>query len=232
MLIQKAISPIAYYSIESRQEIEIEGEKIIDFTSQVFSEKKLVGFNDAGASSISSEFEGKPNLVSMALYNDQNSADIMMFYNEISNPFSISSDMIILMPSISDGISAIDSQTSSVQKNKKNKSQIEFNKKINVQDKKRIMELIKQNNNSITIPNTDAGINDAGINSNGEVATFDDFIKSPNMTTEDQLKIVDGKVILGANISNRRCSDKATKTQGLSISIRQSILDKIKSGEI
>lgn len=233
MVTQKAISPIAYYSVETRQEIEINGEKIIDFTDQIFSHKNAVNFNHNGTFIIAPEFEGKPNLVSYALYTDQNVADMMMFYSEISNPFSISSDMIVMMPNISDAMNAVNSQTSEIKKKKKNKSQIEFAKKINVQDKKRIMELIKQNNPISEFLPDIANINDAGINTKtGKISTFDDYIKSPNMTTSDQLKIVDGKVILGANVSNRRCSDKATPTQGLSISIRQSILTKIKTGVI
>lgn len=233
MVTQKAISPIVYYSIETRQEIDINSEKIIDFTDQIFSHKKSVGFNHNGTFIISPEFEGKPNLVAYALYADQNIADIMMFYSEISNPFSISSDMIVLMPNISDATSAVDAQTSEIKKKKKNKSQVEFAKNINVKDKKRIMELIKQNNPiGEFLPNI-ANINDAGINTKtGAVSTFDDYIKSPNMTTSDQLKIVDGKVILGVNVSSKKCSDTATATQGLSTSIRQSILAKIKSNEI
>lgn len=233
MVTQKAISPIVYYSIETRQEIEINGEKLIDFTDQIFSHRKSIGFNHNGTFIIASEFEGKPNLVSYALYTDQNVADMMMFYSEISNPFSISSDMIVMMPNISDVVDAINSQTSEIKKKKKNKSQIEFAKKINIQDKKRIMELIKQNNPISEFLQNTANINDAGINTRtGEVLTFDDYMKSPNMTTSDQLKIVDGKVILGANITSKKCSSNITSTQGLSVSIRQSILDKIKSGII
>jgi len=233
MVTQKAISPITYFSIETRQEIEINADKIIDFTDQIFSSKKAVNFNHNGTFIISPEFEGKPNLVSYALYTDQNVADIMMFYSEISNPFSISSDMIVMMPDISDAVGAVNSQSSEVTKKKKNKSQIEFAKNINVQDKKRVMELIRQSNPSSVTLSDISNINDAGINTKtGKVSTLDDYIKSPNMTTSDQLKIIDGKVILGANVSSKKCSDSATKSQGLSTSIRQSILAKIKTGEI
>ena len=87
--------------------------------------------------------------------------------------------------------------------------------------------------------NGDVVINSAGINEKtGNPATLDDliasldFVKTPNMAESDQYKAIDGKIIFGSNISNKRCSGDVTATQGKTELIRIAVRDMIKKGEI
>lgn len=254
-----ALKPISFACIENRKTITVKGEQILELTTQAFDPKKNVGF-DTNLTRLSSDLEGKPHLLAKILAGSEDYADIILHYNYISNPFTIDKNMVFVLPNIQDALKAISSGINSSDRNSSkkldNQSKKELNKSINKKDKKRIMELMKQANPSLaselasqakqqettsgdTSKNGDVVINSAGINEKtGNPATLDDliasldFVKTPNMAESDQYKAIDGKIVFGSNISNKRCSGDVTTTQGKTELIRIAVRDMIKKGEI
>lgn len=253
-----ALRPISYNCIDSRKTVTIRGEKIIEFTTQAFDPKKNIGF-DTNLTRLSSDLEGKPHLLAKILAGSEDYADIILHYNYVSNPYTIDRNHVFVLPNIQDALKAIASGINSSDRNSSkkldNQSKKELNKSINKKDKKRIMELMKQTNPTLAsdlasqakqqeissndLSSGDVVINSAGINEKtGNPATLDDliasldFVKTPNMAESDQYKAIDGKIVFGSNISNKRCSGDVTATQGKSELIRIAVRDMIKRGEI
>jgi len=76
-----------------------DGEKIRDLTQGVFELKNrnYVAYN---LYKVPKEYVMRPDLISQSVYNDSVYAEIILKYNEISNPFSINEGDIILIPDL------------------------------------------------------------------------------------------------------------------------------------
>lgn len=245
-----AFRPIDYNLINSRKiEKNLSGEDVINLLDEVIDPKYVISF-EQGLTRISKELEGKPTAVGKLMSGFEDNTDIILHYNAISNPYTVASNMTFIMPNIEDVGKSIASKRSA--EKRENKSKKELNKRTNLKDKKRIFELMKQNNSNVllesangsNIGNLDTNnplvsITDGGINTaTGNTATLDDllasldFVKTPNMTESEQFKVIDGKIIFGTNISNKRCSGDITATQGKTEMIRKTVRDLIINKEI
>ena len=243
-----AIRPISYRSIEEREVVTVNGQQIIDFTTPMFGHSVPMEY-DPNLVQISKELEGKPHLLALGLGNSEDDADAILAYNYVSNPFSIDSSMVFVAPNFYTVNSDVERtkkkyQRFSVIKKNDNLSQAELNKRINNKDKRRLLELMRQTNPDryaavtaqIGRPVNKDKISDGFVDvSTGKTITLDealsriDVAKTPNMTTDNQIKKYDGKIVFGTNVSNVRCSGKITPTQGKTEIIRKSVRSLIRS---
>ena len=65
-----------------------DGEDIVDLTSSMF-KKDVVSYSDGELYKVPREYEMRPDLISQAVYGTPDKAEIILKYNEYSNPFSI-----------------------------------------------------------------------------------------------------------------------------------------------
>lgn len=148
-LVTPSLKPISYSSVDRRSKITVNGQEIIEMTTPIFDPQKDIKY-DPNIIRITSQFEGRPTLVAKALTGSEDDADIILHYNYISNPFSVCAKHIFVAPNIADANKAIASGSKLSGRNKpdvnENLSQKELNKNLNVKDKKRILELMKQSN--------------------------------------------------------------------------------------
>lgn len=90
-------------------------EEIIDFTTSIFKQIKSsdVLYN---VYRVPESMVMRPDLVSLAEYDNDEYTDILLKYNNISNPFSLDKNDIILLPTIN----SVENDLAEVQVNKKN----------------------------------------------------------------------------------------------------------------
>lgn len=245
MLSQKAISPVQYSSIEDRPDVVINGETIVELTTPILSPTQKIGISSITPIRPSSQMSARPDLVSLAMTRTANKADEIMYFNEISNPFSVSDEHVFFLPDPTDTSNAKETSKSEISKWTKRKTEVsqsqkELNKNANVQDKKRIIELMKQNDpKGVQEAFRLSGISEAGVNlETGKTATLDelmsslDILRTPGMTTEEQTQRLQGKLVFGTNVINKKCTSEITTTQGKSQTIRQNLLKKIKTKQL
>lgn len=245
MLSQKAISPVQYSSIEDRVDTVINGETIVELTTPILPPAQKIGISSTAPIRPSTEMSSRPDLVSLAMTRTADRADEIMYFNEISNPFSISDEHVFFLPDPTDVSNAKAMSKSEVSKWTKRKAEVsqsqkELNKNANVQDKKRVIELMKQNDpKGVQEAFRLSGISEAGVNlATGKTATLDelmsslDILRTPGMTTEEQTQKLRDKIVFGTNVVNKKCTAEITTTQGKSQIIRQNLLKKIKTKQI
>ncbi len=199
-MITQAFTPIYYDVLDKLQIIDVDRQQLLDFTQKIFADGDI---SEIGAMYVPPYCDGKVNLFSHICYNDQNCADFLMHYNEISNPFMFGKNHTISLPLISDMQQLSQSQSTENKsvnvENIANKSMQELKKKISEKDQKRIIQLQQQ----------------AG-NTSGKITT-------PNMTTDPQEVIFDDRVIFGTNVSNCECDDGLTSVETKSKKIKDEL---------
>lgn len=164
---------------------------------------------------VTKEFDGRPDLLALAIFGDQSKFDIICEYNSISDPFSITAGDILFVPTsetlsmnnrvIARGLSNTIEKDDTLKGNMNlpNKSMQELNSKIQKIDPSRSK---LRGNVSITQP-----------------------IRTPNMTTAPPTTFVkNGEIELGTNPNSKVCKTAMTDAQSLAYSIREAVLRKIK----
>lgn len=151
------------------------GETVMDLISSTFK------FNKNGASLgpvlVKPEEEMRPDLLANRIYSNQERWDLLLKFNGVSNPFSLKSGDVLLAPSDNSIRQMTKSPTIVPEKgtlpNIKNEEKMVKAK--TKKDQKRL-DSLKRKISEITPPNV-------------------------NLTGESNIKIVNGKVIFGSNIS-------------------------------
>ena len=182
------------------------GGQILDLTESVFDIKVPLKFSSQPIL-VTDQFEGRPDLIAKSVYNSEDLTDLLLFFNGISNPLMVQRGMVIVVPDR-------DTMVANLKDNNKtdtnNISKELFNKKISKKDKDRIIQLINKNNADVKQPVE---------------------IRTPNMTKTGTLQVtpVDGRIVLGTNISDIRCKDKLSPVQTITEQIRAAVKSKIQS---
>lgn len=85
--------------IDKKRILNVNGEDIIDFTTSIFNTKKS---NDLVFKlyRVPESMKMRIDLISYAAYGTDEYADILMKYNNISNPFTVNTDDILLVPTM------------------------------------------------------------------------------------------------------------------------------------
>jgi len=146
---------------------------------------------------VTSKYEGRPDLVSKLLYGTEDYMDLLMFYNDIPHAFMLQEGTILRVPNISDIRQNLKDNNQSTDRNITRKN---LNKKLPQKDKNRIQAIT------------------------GEAEVRTPVIAKEGTTP---VKVVDGRIILGTGISDKRCSTGLTGTQKRTELIRQAVKDKL-----
>jgi hypothetical protein len=163
--------------LETKPTIIKNGEKIIDLTYQNYNPKKKNSI--ARVYTLTEDYEARPDKLANTLHSNISFVDLLLKTSDISNPFSISKDDIVIVYELIEMINDVD--TNSAQR-------------------KNIEEIIRQQ----YIDETKKPMFDNTINKfRNEPAKL-----PPNITKIDQKDVIvkNGKVILGDNITqNNNC---------------------------
>jgi len=178
--------------------ININGEDIVDFSEPVFTQGLTVNYQQSPVI-VTEEFAGRPHLLSKAVYGVEDHADMLLYFNGISNPFSLAAGMVIKIPT-TDSMNAAFSINKA---NKVNKAKVEFNKKLSQKDK----DILKN-----TIENSE--IRPSNIVADGTTP----FVNNG-----------DGTLTLGTNVVTKKCKTDLSKTQLISEKIRAAVIEKTKA---
>lgn len=142
--------------IEKSPTIEIDGETIVDLTSQILNDNIKLSFDENDKQyQIGSEMLVKPSLLAKFVFGSTSKLDYLSYYNGFSNPFAIPVGYILRIPELVKINSSLSSNGSS---NNNNISRDLFNKKKNVVDEKRKRmisnDLERPNMNTSLVQNT------------------------------------------------------------------------------
>lgn len=198
-----------FITIRNRKEITVDGEKIIDFTGSVIDFKFPLKFSEPPVV-VSQEFEGRPHLIAKLKYGTEELTDLLLFFNGISNPLSVQKGMILAIPDRDSMLANVrdinKTETNNVSKSK-------FNEKLSKKDKDRIQQLIDRNNI-------------------GQASTGD--FRTPNMVKDGTQDVtpIDGRVVLGTNVSDVRCKNQISGTQTLTELTRAAVKEKLKTKSV
>ena len=86
-------------SIDNKKVINKNGIEIVDFISRIFNDKKI-GDGVFNLYRVPESMKMRIDLVSLAAYGTDEYADILLKYNGISNPFTLNTDDILLVPTL------------------------------------------------------------------------------------------------------------------------------------
>lgn len=158
------------------------GEKIIDLISSTFK------FNTDGSSLgpilVLPEEAMRPDRLAERVYGNSERWDALLKFNGVSNPFSLDSDTLLLAPADIVFNKMISPPRVIPEKgNDRGKTNSEATVKPKTKKDQKRLDSLKQRVKEITPPNV-------------------------NMTGESNIKIVNGKVIFGSNISNNESLNK------------------------
>jgi hypothetical protein len=142
--------------IEKSPTIEIDGETIVDLTSQILNDNIKLSFDENDKQyQIGSEMLVKPSLLAKFVFGSTSKLDYLAYYNGFSNPFAIPVGYILRIPELVKINSSLSSNGSS---NNNNISRDLFNKKKSVVDEKRKRmisnDLERPNMNTSLVQNT------------------------------------------------------------------------------
>ena len=178
--------------------------KLIDLTQSSLNDMGLVTADDYTI--VTDKFAMRPDKVALSVYSDDNNFDYILKYNGVSNPLSVYEGQILLIPNkeeMSKKISTPESQNKIGQSQNSptdtSSTENDFNKAKTEADKKRAEFLKKKFNVNNLAP--------ANVNANGE----------------ENIKFVDGKIILGASVTTQDvdCPEQYTRAR-----LKQQILAK------
>jgi hypothetical protein len=193
-----------FQTISKRSNIIIDNVEIVDLVTPIVEIEKKMRTSKPPIL-VTKEFEGRPHLISEIEYGSADYTDLLLLYNGIPNPFMVKEGMRLIIYELEDMLSNI--------KEIKDKNLVDkksFSNKIGSKDEKRLKKLISKNNK--------ISENDVEIRSTNDVAT------GGNQTTVD-----DGKIILGTDVTNKRCTDAISETQSLTENIRKAVKDALKN---
>ena len=163
--------------LETKPTIIKNGEKIIDLTYQNYNPKKKNSI--ARVYTLTEDYEARPDKLANTLHSNISFVDLLLKTSDISNPFSISKDDIVIVYELIEMINDVD--TNSAQR--KNIEEIIRQQYIDETKKPKIDILVNQfRNEPAKLP--------------------------PNITKIDQKDVIvkNGKVILGDNVTqNNNC---------------------------
>lgn len=164
---------------------------------------------------VTEEFNGRPDLLALAIFGDQSKFDIICEYNSISDPFSITAGDILFIPT---------SET------------LSMNNRVIAQGLSRVIEKDDNTKGKLNLPNKSMQELNSKIQKIDPsrsklrgITSSNDYVRTPNMTTAPPTTIVqNGEIELGTNLSSKVCKTAMTDTQSLTYSIREAVLRKIK----
>lgn len=164
---------------------------------------------------VTEEFNGRPDLLALAIFGDQSKFDIICEYNSLSDPFSITAGDILYIPT---------SET------------LSLNNRVIAQGLSRTIEkddVLKGNTNlpnkSMQELNSKIQKIDPSRSKLRGTTSSNDYVHTPNMTTAPPTTIVqNGEIELGTNPNSKVCKTAMTDAQSLAYSIREAVLRKIK----
>lgn len=158
------------------------GDKIIDLVSSTFK------FNRDGSSLgpvlVLPEETMRPDRLSERIYGKPERWDLILKFNGVSNPFSLDSDTLLLAPAdFALGKMAVSPKVVPEKGGERGKTNSEKTVKAKTKKDQKRLDSLKKKVKEITPPNV-------------------------NMTGESNIKIVNGKVIFGSNISTSESLNK------------------------
>jgi hypothetical protein len=158
------------------------GEKLIDLISSTFK------FNGNGASLgpvlVLPEEAMRPDLVAERIYGNQDRWDVLLKFNGVSNPFSLDSDTLLLAPSDMVFSKMVTSPKTVPDKGgDRGKTNSDVTMKPKTKKDQKRLDSLKKKIKEVTPPNV-------------------------NMTGESNIKVVNGRVIFGSNISTSESLNK------------------------
>jgi hypothetical protein len=186
-------------TINNKKEVlDSNNEKILDLSESIFDYTDTIAIIDIVM--VSNKTEGKPWIISKLYYGDESNVDILLYFNGISNPYSIKEGDMLFIPDLESARKAI------VDNSSKSKSvSTKKSGRLSVTDEKRIKALIS----SVTGKPQD------------EIA-----IETTNQTSSSDIIIENGQIKFGNNISESKCNKDLSKTQEKSEIIRNYIKNK------
>lgn len=88
-------------TIEKSPYITIDGEEIVDITSQIINDGyKMVFSEDDKRYKVGTDMTAKPSVMSQYIFGDSSKLDYLAYYNGFSNPFAIPAGYILRIPVI------------------------------------------------------------------------------------------------------------------------------------
>lgn len=122
-------------TIEKSPMIEIDGEMIVDLTSQILNDNVKLQFDENDKQyQVGSEMLVKPSLLAQYIFGSASKLDLLAYYNGFSNPFAIPVGYVLRIPELTKINPSVGFDGSS---NDNNLARDLFNKKKNVVDEKR-----------------------------------------------------------------------------------------------
>lgn len=122
-------------TIEKSPMIEIDGEMIVDLTSQILNDNVRLQFDDNDKQyQVGSEMLVKPSLLAQYIFGSASKLDLLAYYNGFSNPFAIPVGYVLRIPELTKINPSVGFDGSS---NDNNLARDLFNKKKNIVDEKR-----------------------------------------------------------------------------------------------
>jgi hypothetical protein len=179
---------------------------IKDLTSSSLEFSRDVQVVDAGT--VSDEMAMRPDLIARVFFRDANKLDYILKFNGISNPFSIDSGDVILVPDYDDMKGTMKSKKAKDSRESKDEVTKKFfdPERLSKKDNKRL-EYLRAKSESME---------------NGSKTNLPPNFAEPGA---QELKIVDGKVIFGDDVvpNAERCVDPLSKARAKSKILQKKI---------
>lgn len=166
-----------FETINKRQDITVDGVTMLDLTQPMVEYKRQLLILRPPVY-VTRELRGRPDLISKAVYKSEDYTDLLLFFNELSNPLMVDEGMLLIVPELDSMLANLATPKVNVQ----NETQKRFVAKLPTIDKNRIKQLIANATNQ--------KVSDASI-------------RTPNMLPEGAKKVtpIDGRVVLGTSMS-------------------------------
>ena len=140
--------------IEKSNEININGEEIIDLTEPILNRNQKINFNDNEREFVvGSDLLCKPTSMAKFIYGDAGKVDLLAYYNGYSNPFAMTPGRKLKIPKINE----LENIITATKEADKNIAKIALNKKSSIVDEKRKQKIkgdIERVNMSSTLKST------------------------------------------------------------------------------
>ena len=161
------------------------GYSLLDLTVSIFNKQSSATAMQAYR--IPEAYAMRPDLISMAVYNTTEYAEIILKYNGISNPFSLNPGDIIMIPDIDDALSAINTNLISDKDNTIDGAKfIDTDKNPTISQENIDFDrrnVINNNTDNIVLPNI-ADENESQVTIRGGKIFFGDVNKIPCNSTQ------------------------------------------------
>lgn len=179
--------------IERKPINNINGEDIVDLTVSSMSSDGYGDLNFVNIIQCPYALEMRPDLLSKLYLGDQNRMGMLLKLNGISNPFSLEAGDIFLIPSITSANSMLANNTTS---DRDTNDKFSFKKKL----EDRISKISDQRKEYLRSRAISAAANSS-------------VPLPPNVATEDQFEVKDGKLVFGSSIGNCKTNIAENKSK-------------------